>query len=115
MTFNGCVTVTGSAGGLAPVTRTSSSSWPARKGGAEHRVGRGRLPSGLKFSRSAFVSHKTCTTLKGKKKKCTTTTLISGLGISGGRAKSVALKGGTLLIGLANATGSVSSRSASPW
>ncbi|HEY4826210.1 MAG TPA: hypothetical protein VIH85_05560 [Solirubrobacteraceae bacterium] len=65
------------------------------------------LPSGLTFSRSAVVSHKTCTTLKNKKKKCTTTTLIKGLGISGGKAKSVALKGGKLVVTLSKAAGSV--------
>jgi hypothetical protein len=56
------------------------------------------VPTGLKFARSAFVSHKTCTT-KGKK-TCTTTTLIKGLGVSGGKAKIVALRGGKLVITL---------------
>ncbi len=64
------------------------------------------LPNGLKFSHSAFVTHKTCTTKKGKK-KCTTTTLIKGLGISGASAKSVALKGGKLVITLKKAASSV--------
>jgi hypothetical protein len=108
VTYNGCVTVTGSAGGLAAGHPNLKFKLARVKGGANIASVAVALPSGLKFSRSAFVSHKTCTKLKGKRKKCTTTTLISGLGIYGGRAKSVALKGGTLLIGLANPTGSVS-------
>jgi hypothetical protein len=108
VTDNGCVTVTGSAGGLAAGHPTLKFKLARAKGGANIASVAVALPGGLRFSRSAFVSHKTCTTLKGKKKKCTTTTLISGLGISGGRAKSVTLKGKTLLIGLAKATGSVS-------
>ncbi len=108
VTYNGCVTVTGSTSGLAAGHPNLKFKVARAKGGANIAAAAVALPGGLKFSRSAFVSHKTCTTLKGKKKKCTTTTLISGLGISGGRAKSVALKGGMLLIGLANATGGVS-------
>ena len=105
--YNGCVTVTGSSRGLAAGHPSLNFKLARAKGGANIDFLAVALPSGLRFSPSAFVSHKTCTTLKGKK-KCTTTTLISGLGISGGRAKSVALKGGTLLIGLASATGGVS-------
>ena len=60
------------------------------------------VPSGLKFSSSAIVKHKTCTTKQGKK-KCTTTTLIKGLGIVGGKAKTVAIKGGKLVITLKKA------------
>jgi hypothetical protein len=56
------------------------------------------VPAGLKFARSAFVSDKTCTT-KGTK-KCTTTTRISGLGVSGAKAATVALKHGRLVITL---------------
>lgn len=59
------------------------------------------LPGGLKFSRTALVSHKSCTT-KGKK-KCITTMRVKGLAISGGRAKSVVLKGGRLVITLKKA------------
>ncbi len=59
------------------------------------------LPRGLSFSRSAFVKHRTCTKAsKGKKAKCATTTLIKGLGIAGGKAKSVAIRGGKLVITL---------------
>ena len=54
------------------------------------------LPSGLKFSHSAFVSHRACTTAANK--KCTTTTLIKGLGVSGAKVKSAAIKGGKLVI-----------------
>jgi hypothetical protein len=55
------------------------------------------LPRGLSFSRSAFVRHRTCTVKNGKK-KCTTTTLIKGLGITFGRARFVALRHGKLVI-----------------
>jgi hypothetical protein len=64
------------------------------------------LPSGLKFSRSAFVTHKTCVTKNGKK-KCTTITQIKGLGVSGASVQSVALKSGKLVITLKKAAGSV--------
>jgi hypothetical protein len=64
------------------------------------------LPRGLSFSRSAIVKHKTCTKAsKGKKAKCSTTTLIKGLGIAGGKAKSVAIKRGKLVITLKKASG----------
>jgi hypothetical protein len=62
------------------------------------------IPAGLKFSSAGVVMTKTCTT-KGGKKKCTTTTLTKGLGIKGATAKSVALKGGKLLITLKKAAG----------
>jgi hypothetical protein len=65
-----------------------------------------RPPTGLKFARSAIVSSKTCVTNSGKK-KCTTTTLIKGLGVSGASAKSVALNGGNLVITLKKAARSV--------
>jgi hypothetical protein len=71
------------------------------------------LPSGLKFSRSAIVTRKVCTT-KGKKKKCTTTTLIKGLGVAGGTAKSVALTGGRLVITLKKASAGLTLTVASP-
>jgi hypothetical protein len=64
------------------------------------------LPNGLKFARSAFITHKTCVTKNGTK-KCTTTTLINGVGISGAKVKSVALKGGKLVITLKKAAASV--------
>jgi len=64
------------------------------------------LPGGLRFSRAGIVMTKTCTT-KGGKKKCTTTTLTKGLGIKGAIAKSVALKGGRLVIALKKAAGKV--------
>jgi hypothetical protein len=66
------------------------------------------LPGGLKFSRSAIVTHKTCTKAgKGKKAKCSTKTLIKGLGIRGAKAKSVAIKRGKLVITLKKAAGTV--------
>ena len=64
------------------------------------------LPGGMRFSHAGIVMSKTCTTQHGKK-KCTTTTLTKGLGISGATAASVALKGGKLVIGLKKAVGKV--------
>ena len=64
------------------------------------------LPGGMRFSRAGIVMSKTCTTQHGKK-KCTTTTLTKGLGISGATAKSVVLKGGKLVIGLKKPVGKV--------
>jgi len=110
ITYTGCQkkpTVTGSTSGLA-------TGHPKLKLKVVHGTGAANvaavaigLPGGLRFSRSAFVSHRTCTTLKSKKKKCTTTTLITGLGIAGGTAKSVSLKGGKLVVTLKKASGSV--------
>jgi hypothetical protein len=71
------------------------------------------LPTGLKFSHSAFVTKKTCVT-KGGTKKCTSTTLIKGLSVKGGTAKSVALKGGKLVITLKKASASVSITASGP-
>jgi hypothetical protein len=71
------------------------------------------LPGGLKFSRSAIVKHTTCTT-KNKKKKCSTTTLIKGLGIAGGKAKSVAIKRGKLVITLKKAAGKLTITASGP-
>jgi hypothetical protein len=100
--FTGCTqnpTARGSTGGLA-------SGQPKLKFTITHGSGAANLasvvlglPGGLKFSRSAIARHKTCTkATKGKKAKCSTTTLISGLGISGAKARSVAIKGGRLVI-----------------
>jgi hypothetical protein len=109
ITLNGCApTVTGSASGLSTGhPRLRFKVVHAKGGGDVVSVAFG-LPDGLKFSRSAFVSHRTCTTLKDKKKKCTVTTLISGLGISGGKAKSVALRAGRVVVTMAKGAGSVS-------
>ena len=64
------------------------------------------LPGGLKFSKSAIVKSKTCTGT-GKKKKCSTETLIKGLSVVGGKAKTVAIKGGKLVITLGKPGGKV--------
>ncbi|MGN6871361.1 MAG: hypothetical protein ACTHMY_23435 [Solirubrobacteraceae bacterium] len=73
------------------------------------------LPGGLKFSKSAIVKHKVCTKAsKGKKAKCSTTTLIKGLGIAGGKAKSVAIKGGKLVITLKKAAGKLTITASGP-
>jgi hypothetical protein len=108
ITYTGCSvkpTVTGSTSGLAAGHPKVKLKVVRGMGGANVAAVAIGLPSGLKFSRSAIVSHKTCT--KSKKKKCTTTTTISGLGISGGKAKSVALKGGKLVVTLQKASSSV--------
>jgi hypothetical protein len=105
--FTNCAlkpTVSGSTAGLA-------SGHPKLKFKVAHGKGAPNIatvalgvPSGLKFSRSAIVNHKTCSG-QGKKKKCSTTTLIKGLGIVGGKAKTVAIKGGKLVITLKKAAG----------
>ena len=99
-------TATGSFSGLA-------TGHPGLKFTVTHGNGAGNvasvsvgLPSGLTFSRAGVVTSKTCTTKAGKK-KCTTTTLTKGLGIKGATAKSVALKGGKLVITLKKAVGKV--------
>ncbi|MBV9002893.1 MAG: hypothetical protein JO304_27810, partial [Solirubrobacterales bacterium] len=71
------------------------------------------LPAGLRFSRSAIVSHKLCTT-KGKKTSCKTTTIVKGLRISGGTAKSVVLKSGRLVITLKKAARRLTITAAGP-
>jgi hypothetical protein len=113
--FTGCnatPTATGSVSGLAsghPKLKVKVTHGKGAANVASVAIG---LPAGLKFSRSAFVSHKTCST-KGKK-KCTTTTLIRGLGISGASAKSVALKGGKLVVTLKKAASSVTITASGP-
>jgi hypothetical protein len=102
ITFTGCPvnpTATGSTSGLA-------SGHPKLKFKVAHGKGGPNLasvvigvPAGLKFVRGAIVSHKTCTTPQGQgKKKCSTTTLIKGLGVSGAKVKSATIKGGKLVI-----------------
>ena len=99
-------TASGSLSGLAAGHPKLHFKATQGKGGAKITSVAVGLPAGLKFSHSAFVTHKTCVTKKGKK-KCTTTTLIKGLGVSGASVKSVALEGGKLLITLKKAAGSV--------
>ena len=109
VTLNNCAakpTASGSLSGLAAGQPKLHFKATHGKGAANIASVAVGLPAGLKFSRSAFVTHKTCVTKKGKK-KCTTTTLIKGLGVSGASVKSVALKGGKLLITLKKAAGSV--------
>lgn len=110
ITFTGCQqkpTVSGSTGGLAKGHPKLKFKVVHGKGAPKVSTVTIGLPGGLKFSRSAISSHKTCTKLKNKKKKCTTTTLIKGLGIKGGKAKSVKLKRGRLVITLKKAAGTV--------
>ena len=99
-------TASGSLSGLAaghPKLRFKASQGTGAAKIASVAVG---LPAGLKFSRAAIVTHKTCVTKNGKK-KCTTTTTIAGLGVSGASVKSVALKGGKLVIALKKSAGSM--------
>jgi hypothetical protein len=114
--FIGCAsnpTVSGSTAGLA-------SGHPKLKFKITHGKGAPNVatvalgvPRGLSFSRSAFVRHRTCTGT-GKKKKCSTTTLIKGLGIVGGKAKSVAIKRGKLVITLKKASGKLTITASGP-
>jgi hypothetical protein len=99
-------TASGSTSGLATGHPKLSFKVTHGKGGANVSSLTVGLPSGLKFSRSAIVTHKTCTTKNGKK-KCTTTTLTKGLGIKGASAKTVALNGGKLVITLQKAAANV--------
>jgi hypothetical protein len=101
--FSNCVskpTASGSTVGLAKGQPKLKFTITHGKGAAKVAAVAIGLPGGLKFSRSAIVQHKTCTTLKNKKKKCTTTTLIKGLGVAGGKAKTVAIKNGRLVVTL---------------
>ena len=114
--FTGCAskpTASGSTSGLA-------SGHPSLKFKVTHGKGAAKVasvalgvPSGLKFSKSAIVKHKTCATKKGKK-KCTTTTLIKGLKVVGGKAKTVAIKGGKLVITLKSASNAVTITTSGP-
>jgi len=116
VTLNNCAakpTASGSLGGLAaghPKLHFKATHGKGAANIASVAVG---LPAGLKFSRSAFVTHKTCVTKKGKK-QCTTITQIKGLGVSGVSVKSVALKGGQLIITLKKAAGSVTATLSGP-
>ncbi|MBV9806342.1 MAG: hypothetical protein JO286_04110 [Solirubrobacterales bacterium] len=114
--FAGCAakpSATGSTSGLAGGHPKLKFTVTHGKGGPNVATLAIGLPGGLRFSRAAIVSHKTCTT-KGKKKKCITTTLIKGLGISGAKAASVAIRGGKLVIALKNAAGRVTITAAGP-
>ena len=109
VTLSGCAakpTATGSVSGLAaghPRLRIKASHGNGAANIASVAVG---LPAGLKFAHSAFTTHRTCVTKSGTK-KCTTTTLIKGLGVSGAGVKAVALRGGKLVITLTKAAASV--------
>jgi hypothetical protein len=116
VTFAGCAskpTGSGSTSGLAEGRPNLKFTVTHGKGGANIATVAIGVPAGLKFSHSAIVSHKTCTT-KGKKRKCTTTTVIKGLGVSGATAKSVAIKGGRLVVTLQKAAGRVRITTAGP-
>jgi hypothetical protein len=115
--FTGCV--------VAPKTSGSTSGLAAGKPKLKFKAAKGAggnnisqvsigLASGLKFSRSAIVTTKKCTTKKGKK-SCTTTTKIKGLSISGGKAKTEVLKAGKLVITLQKAVGSVTVTTGGPF
>jgi hypothetical protein len=99
-------TTSGSISGLASGHPTLSFKVSHGKGAANIQSLAVALPSGLRFARSAIVTHKTCTTTNGKK-QCTTTTLTKGLGVKGASASTVALKGGKLVITLKKAAANV--------
>ena len=115
VTFVGCPspTASGSTSGLASGHPKLKFAVAHGKGGPNITTVAVGVAAGLKFSHAAIVSHKTCTT-KGKKKKCTTTTLIKGLGISGAQAKSVTIKGGKLVITLTKPAGRITVIAAGP-
>lgn len=115
--FTNCVfkpTVSGSTAGLAAGHPKLTFRVKHGKGAPNVKTVALGLPGGLKFSKSAIVRHRTCTTLKGKKKKCTTTTLIKGLRIKGGRAQSVAIKRGKLVVTLKKPAGNVTITASGP-
>jgi hypothetical protein len=100
ITFTNCAakpTASGSTSGLAAGHPKMKFKVAHGKGAANLSSVAIGLPAGLRFAHSAFVSHKTCTGSQGKK-KCSTTTLIRGLGVSGAKVKSAAIKGGKLVI-----------------
>ncbi len=96
-------TATGSTSGLAtghPKLRIKASQGQGAPNIAALAVG---LPAGLKFARPGITTSKTCAGKHGK--NCTM--LIKGFGVSGASVKSVALKGGTLVVTLKKAAGRV--------
>jgi hypothetical protein len=93
-------TASGSARGLAtghPKLRLTASQGQGAAKIASIAVS---VPPGLKFARSVISTAKTCIT-KHRRRTCTTT--IKGLGVSGAKVKSVALRGGALMITLKKA------------
>jgi hypothetical protein len=107
-------TVSGSTGGLASGHPKLKFKITHGKGAPNVQTVTLGLARGLKFSKSAFVRHKTCTVIKHKKPKCSTKTLIKGLGIRGAKAKSVAIKRGKLVITLKKAAGKVTITASGP-
>ncbi|MBV9803909.1 MAG: hypothetical protein JO130_11985 [Solirubrobacterales bacterium] len=99
-------TVSGSTSGLAGGQPKLKVTITHGKGAANIATVVLALPGGLKFSRAAIVSHRTCTkAAKGKTATCSITTTITGLGVSGGMPKSVAIHGGKLQITLKRPVG----------
>jgi hypothetical protein len=97
--FTNCPTASGSTSGLASGHPRLNFKVGAGKGAPNLTSVAIGLASGLRFSHAAFANHKTCTPAQGQgKKKCTTTTLITGLGVTGAKVKSAAIKGGKLVI-----------------
>lgn len=100
ITFTGCPAkpaATGSTSGLAGGHPKLKFKVAHGKGAANLASVAIGLPAGLRFSRSAIVSTKTCTNGQGGK-RCSTKTLIKGLGVSGAKVGSATIKGGKLLI-----------------
>lgn len=116
ISYSGCAAAPSSSGtlsGLATGHPGLRLSITHGKGAADLKSVSIRLASGLAFNRHAISSHKVCST-KGKKKKCTTTTRISGLGVSGGAVSAVSLKAGHLVITLKKTAAHLSIRAAAP-
>jgi hypothetical protein len=95
--FTGCPTASGSTSGLAKgQPKLKFTVAPGKSGNKLTSVTIG-LPGGLKFSKSAISSKKKCTGT-GQGQKCTTTTVIKGLGVSGAKVKTAAIVDGKLVI-----------------
>lgn len=124
VSYTGCPSATGTGTGPSQKPRSSGSVGGLASGhprlrfkitdanGAKIAAVAIGLPGGLRFSRSAIVADKVCTT-KGKK-KCATIVRVNGLRLSGASAKRVAIKGGKLVITLKKAATSLTITAAGP-
>jgi hypothetical protein len=95
--FTGCPTASGSTSGLAKGQPKLKFTVAPGKGGNKLASATIGVPGGLKFSKSAISSQKKCTGT-GQGQKCTTTTVIKGLGVSGAKVKTAAIVDGKLVI-----------------
>ena len=102
--FTGCPTASGSTSGLAKGQPKLKFTVAPGKGGNKLSSVTIGVPGGLKFSKSAISSQKKCTGT-GQGQKCTTTTVIKGLGVSGAKVKTAAIVDGKLVIKFKKAAG----------